>query len=228
MPTSLTDNRASRDAILGRVRKALGKTGDRSPARRRREGVRRSARARPASRHAGGPRRALHAARDRHGEHRRAHRRPRRTFRPRSRATSTRSRCRPRSRRRSRTRASAGRSSPISTGRAPGCGSRRGRRVGDDRLGITGCFCAIAETGTLVVLSGADTPTATTLLPDTHVAVVARRPHRFRHGGGLRADPPRARRAAARGEPDLRVRRAPATSSRRSWSARTGRSACTS
>ena len=45
--------------------------------------------------------------------------------------------------------------------------------VGHDRLGITGAYCAIAETGTLVVLSGADTPTATTLLPDTHVAVVS-------------------------------------------------------
>ncbi len=44
---------------------------------------------------------------------------------------------------------------------------------GDDRLGITGAFCAIAETGTLVMLAGADTPTATTLLPDTHIAVVA-------------------------------------------------------
>ena len=44
--------------------------------------------------------------------------------------------------------------------------------VGDDRLGITGAFCAIAETGTLVVLAGADTPTATALLVDTHVAVV--------------------------------------------------------
>ena len=44
---------------------------------------------------------------------------------------------------------------------------------GDDRLGITGCYCAIAETGTLVVLSGPDTPTATTLLPDTHIAVLA-------------------------------------------------------
>ena len=43
---------------------------------------------------------------------------------------------------------------------------------GDDLVGITGCFCAIAETGTLVVLGGADAPTATTLLPDTHVAVV--------------------------------------------------------
>ncbi len=44
--------------------------------------------------------------------------------------------------------------------------------IGNDRLGVTGCFCAIAETGTLVVLSGADTPTATVLLPDTHVAIV--------------------------------------------------------
>ena len=44
--------------------------------------------------------------------------------------------------------------------------------AGDDRLGITACLCAIAETGTLVVTSSKDTPTATTLLPDTHVAVV--------------------------------------------------------
>jgi len=45
--------------------------------------------------------------------------------------------------------------------------------TGDDKLGITGAFCAIAETGTLVLLSGASTPTATMLLPDTHVAVVS-------------------------------------------------------
>ena len=44
--------------------------------------------------------------------------------------------------------------------------------TGDDRLAITGCFCAIAETGTLVFTSGADTPSGLTLLPDTHVAVV--------------------------------------------------------
>jgi L-lactate dehydrogenase complex protein LldG len=44
--------------------------------------------------------------------------------------------------------------------------------TGGDHLGITGVFCAIAETGTMVILSGADTPTATTLLPETHVAVV--------------------------------------------------------
>ncbi len=44
--------------------------------------------------------------------------------------------------------------------------------TGQDRLGITGTFCAVAETGTLVVIAGADTPTATALLVDTHVAVV--------------------------------------------------------
>lgn len=43
---------------------------------------------------------------------------------------------------------------------------------GGDRLGITGVFCAIAETGTMVLLAGPDCPTATALLPDTHVAVV--------------------------------------------------------
>ena len=45
--------------------------------------------------------------------------------------------------------------------------------TGADRLGITGAFCAIAETGTMVILTGADAPTATALLPDTHVAVVS-------------------------------------------------------
>jgi L-lactate dehydrogenase complex protein LldG len=44
--------------------------------------------------------------------------------------------------------------------------------TGGDGLGITGVFCAIAETGTMVILSGAETPTATMLLPETHVAVV--------------------------------------------------------
>ena len=77
-----------------------------------------------------------------------------------------------RSRRRSRARACAGRNSPISTGPAAGLAIEARPTQGQDRLGITGTFCAIAETGTLVVLAGADTPTATTLLPDTHVAVV--------------------------------------------------------
>jgi L-lactate dehydrogenase complex protein LldG len=41
-----------------------------------------------------------------------------------------------------------------------------------DLVGITGAFCAIAETGTLMTLSGADTPATTSLLPETHIAVV--------------------------------------------------------
>ena len=44
---------------------------------------------------------------------------------------------------------------------------------GNDLVGITGAFCAIAETGTLVTLSGKDTPSATSLLPETHIAVVS-------------------------------------------------------
>ncbi|HEX6136225.1 MAG TPA: lactate utilization protein [Casimicrobiaceae bacterium] len=44
--------------------------------------------------------------------------------------------------------------------------------VGHDALGITGCFCAIAETGTLVFVSGIETPSGTFLLPETHVAIV--------------------------------------------------------
>lgn len=43
---------------------------------------------------------------------------------------------------------------------------------GPDLVGITGCFCAIAETGTLVLLSGPGTPPGASLLPETHVAVV--------------------------------------------------------
>jgi L-lactate dehydrogenase complex protein LldG len=47
----------------------------------------------------------------------------------------------------------------------------RGAREGD-LVGITGSYCAIAETGTLMLLSGADTPASVSLLPETHVAVV--------------------------------------------------------
>ena len=43
---------------------------------------------------------------------------------------------------------------------------------GDDLVGITGVFCAVAETGTLVLLSGPETPAASSLLPETHIAVV--------------------------------------------------------
>ena len=41
-----------------------------------------------------------------------------------------------------------------------------------DLVGVTSAFCAIAETGTLMLLSGAETPATTSLLPESHVAVV--------------------------------------------------------
>jgi len=44
---------------------------------------------------------------------------------------------------------------------------------GDDAVGVTGAFAAIAETGTLVLASGPDTPATASLLPETHVAVVS-------------------------------------------------------
>ncbi len=44
---------------------------------------------------------------------------------------------------------------------------------GSDMVGISGVFAAIAETGTLMMLSGPQTPASTHLLPETHVAIVA-------------------------------------------------------
>lgn len=44
--------------------------------------------------------------------------------------------------------------------------------TGDDKVGITGVFCAVAETGTLMMLSSPTTHPATSLLPETHIAIV--------------------------------------------------------
>lgn len=41
-----------------------------------------------------------------------------------------------------------------------------------DLVGITGCFCAIAETGTLMACSAPDHPATVSLLPETHIALV--------------------------------------------------------
>ncbi|MCG1046521.1 MULTISPECIES: LutC/YkgG family protein [Mycetohabitans] len=41
-----------------------------------------------------------------------------------------------------------------------------------DLTGITGCFCAVAETGTLALLSGEDEFVSAGLLPQTHIAIV--------------------------------------------------------
>ena len=55
---------------------------------------------------------------------------------------------------------------------AAGMVSRCGVAVDADRVGISGCFCAIAETGTLMLLSSAATPASVSLLPETHIALV--------------------------------------------------------
>lgn len=44
--------------------------------------------------------------------------------------------------------------------------------VDADLVGITGCFCAIAETGTLMLCGSPDSPAAVSLLPETHIAIV--------------------------------------------------------
>ncbi len=41
-----------------------------------------------------------------------------------------------------------------------------------DLVGITGAFCAIAETGTLMTVTGPGTPATVSLLPETHIAIV--------------------------------------------------------
>ncbi len=41
-----------------------------------------------------------------------------------------------------------------------------------DTVGITGCFCAIAETGTLMLVSAPGAPGTVSLLPETHIALV--------------------------------------------------------
>jgi len=49
---------------------------------------------------------------------------------------------------------------------------RRGRAEDGDAAGITGAFAAIAETGTLMLVSGSNTPTRNNFLPDTHIVVL--------------------------------------------------------
>ena len=49
---------------------------------------------------------------------------------------------------------------------------RRGRAEAGDTASLTPCFAAIAETGTLMLISGAETPTTLNFLPDTHIVLV--------------------------------------------------------
>ena len=42
----------------------------------------------------------------------------------------------------------------------------------EDLVGITGAFCAVAETGSLLLLSGPETFASASLLPETHIAIL--------------------------------------------------------
>lgn len=42
----------------------------------------------------------------------------------------------------------------------------------EDLVGITGAFCAVAETGSLLLLSSPDTFASASLLPETHIAIL--------------------------------------------------------
>jgi L-lactate dehydrogenase complex protein LldG len=50
--------------------------------------------------------------------------------------------------------------------------AQRRRAVGDDRVSLTVAFCAIAETGSLMLLAGPDSPTTLNFLPDDFLCVL--------------------------------------------------------
>jgi L-lactate dehydrogenase complex protein LldG len=49
---------------------------------------------------------------------------------------------------------------------------RRGRAEDADAVGLSACFAGVAETGTLMLLSGPESPTRNNFLPDTHIVVM--------------------------------------------------------
>lgn len=51
---------------------------------------------------------------------------------------------------------------------------------GGDRVSVTPCFAAVAETGSVVLVSGPDTPTSLNFLPEFHIVLV-RADHLVRH-----------------------------------------------
>lgn len=57
----------------------------------------------------------------------------------------------------------------------PALSHEEGRAVGSDEVGLSRVTAAIAETGTLVLASGADNPVTITFLPETHIAIVEER-----------------------------------------------------
>ena len=48
----------------------------------------------------------------------------------------------------------------------------RRKPVDSDHCGVNRAFCAVAETGTLIMTSGSDSPSTMNFLPETHIAVL--------------------------------------------------------
>lgn len=55
-----------------------------------------------------------------------------------------------------------------------GLSPRFGRAAGDEQAGVSQAFCGIAETGSLVLLSGPDNPTTLNFLPEHHLVILQR------------------------------------------------------
>ena len=108
---------------------------------------------------------------------------------------------------------------------------KRGKAEPGDVASLTPCLAAVAETGTLMLISGEATPTTLNFLPDTHIVVLRAGQVVASYEDGwdlLRQRPVRGRRRCRARSISSPARRAPAISSRRSSWARTGRAACTS
>lgn len=56
--------------------------------------------------------------------------------------------------------------------RAPTLEIERGRSDGHDPVGLSHALVGVSETGTLILISGADNPTTLNFLPETHIVVV--------------------------------------------------------
>jgi L-lactate dehydrogenase complex protein LldG len=60
----------------------------------------------------------------------------------------------------------------IPWGERPLLALRRGNAAPGDQVSVTPAFAGIAETGTLMLISGAETPSTLNFLPDTHIVVL--------------------------------------------------------
>ena len=60
----------------------------------------------------------------------------------------------------------------LAWGSEPALERRKGPAGGDDEVGLSHAAAAVAETGTLVLASGADNPVTLNFLPETHIVVV--------------------------------------------------------